>query len=316
MAVAAALERGMKRLLLAAVLVGVSSPALAALHVLIVEGLGGEKVYTTQFSEQSAAVRKAMLPLTDNDHLHWLDSKAATRAAIEAAFKSMSVGAGADDRLALFLVGHGSFDGADFKFNIEGPDITGAELKSLLTKFPSPDQLIVATGSSSGALQELLKSQKRVVITGTRSGAERNVTRFGAEFANALGDATADTDKNASLSAQEAFDFAQRNVKGFYEREVRLASEHAQISGERAARFVMARVSGAGSTGAGTEAGTSSSSPLDAVTQAKRDEINNALDALRLRKADLAEEDYSTQLEALLLQLARLDAGGTGDNPP
>ena len=36
----------------------------------------------------------------------------------------------------LLLIGHGSFDESDYKFNVPGPDITATELASLLDKIP------------------------------------------------------------------------------------------------------------------------------------------------------------------------------------
>ena len=286
-----------RRWLVATLAMLAAARASAALHVVIVEGLAGEAVYATQIATQTAAIRKAVAYLADAQHVYVLSGPSATQPAVRTLFKSLASAALANDRLALYLIGHGSFDGTDYKFNLPGPDLTGTDLKVLLTSFPGRDQLVVATGSSSGALQDLLKSTTRVVMTGTRSGAERNATHFGTEFAAALADAAADTDKNGSLSAQEAFDFAVRGVKGFYEREVRLASEHAQLSGEHAARFVVARL---GVVGTGV--------PVADANQAERERINNALDALRLRKTALPEDQYNTKLEALLVELATLDA--------
>jgi hypothetical protein len=281
-----------------------TASASAALHVVIIEGLAGEAVYATQFATQMAAIRKAAAKLADEQHVQVLSGTGATQAAVRTLFKSLANTASADDRLALYLIGHGSFDGTDYKFNLPGPDLTGTDLQALLTSFPGRDQLVVATGSSSGALQDLLKNTTRVVMTGTRSGAERNATRFGGEFAAALADSAADIDKNGSLSAQEAFDFAVRNVKGFYEREVRLASEHAQLSGERAARFVVARLGTVGAAGA-----AATGAPTADAHQAERERINNALDALRLRKTEMPQDQYDAKLEALLVELATLDAG-------
>ena len=34
------------------------------------------------------------------------------------------------------LIGHGTFDGVEYKFNLVGPDITAAELAALCDKFP------------------------------------------------------------------------------------------------------------------------------------------------------------------------------------
>ena len=306
------------RWLVAAVAMLAAASASAALQVVVVQGLAGEGTYATQFATQTAAIRNAAVVLGDEQHVHVLAGTNATATAVAALLKSLASTAGGDDRLALYLIGHGSFDGTEYKFNLPGPDITGTDLKALLASFPGRDQLVVATGSSSGALQELLKRAARVVMTGTRSGAERNATRFGSEFAAALADAAADTNKNGSLSAQEAFDFAVRGVKSFYEREVRLASEHAQLSGDTAARFVVARqgassVEGAGDAdgaGAGTGAGAAGAvAPAASARQVERERITAALDALRLRKSDLPQVQYNALLEALLVELATLDAG-------
>ena len=55
-----------------------------------------------------------------------------------------------EDDLVLMLIGHGSFDGAEYKFNLVGPDVTAAELAALCDKVPAQRQLIVDTTSASG----------------------------------------------------------------------------------------------------------------------------------------------------------------------
>ena len=283
----------------------VATPAEAALQVVILEGLPGEPAYAEQFAAQTAAVRRAAANLTDAAHIHELGTAHCTRAAVQSLFATLARESSSEDRLAIYLIGHGSFDGTQYKFNITGPDLTGQELARALATLPMRDQLVVAPGSSSGALQDLLKSPTRVVITGTRGGAERNATRFGSDFAAALGDAATDTDKNGTISAQEAFDFAQRRVKDFYEREVRIASEHAALAGERAPRFTVARLGGA-------EAGPAAATePAATADDPARQGINDAIEALRLRKSELSEPEYNAQLETLLLRLATLDAASS-----
>jgi hypothetical protein len=289
----------------AAALLLLAARSEAALQVVILEGLPGEPAYAEQFAAETAALHRAAAMLTDPARIHELATAQCTRAAVQALFAALARSSTAEDRLALYLVGHGSYDGTEYKFNLSGPDLTGQDLLRLLASLPMRDQLIVATGSSSGALQELLKSPARVVITGTRGGSERNATRFGTDFAAALTDAGADTDKNDVISAQEAFDFAQRRVKDYYEREVRIASEHAVIAGERASRFTVARLGAAGAgAAAASEAAVAAADPA-------RQKINDAIEALRLRKSELAEAEYNAQLETLLLQLATLDAASS-----
>lgn len=296
----------MSRAAWCAMLLGLAAPASpAALQALIVQGLGGEKTYDEQFAAQTAGLRTATDALTAPANVQVLSGAQATRENIAAALRRLAT-APADDRLLLYLVGHGSFDGDEYKFNIPGPDLTGRTLAALLNALPMRDQLVVAGGSSSGALQDVLKNGTRVVITGTRSGTESNITRFAGEFAVALGNADADIDKNGSISAQEAFDFAQRRVSDFYQRDVRLATEHAVLRGERAPRFTLARLPGA----------AGETVVDDPQQSAERSRILTALDALRLRKDQLPPAEYDAQLETLLLQLATLDLGAAPGAKP
>ena len=42
------------------------------------------------------------------------------------------------DALVLMLIGHGTYDGVDYKFNIPGPDLSGTELARCSTASPPP----------------------------------------------------------------------------------------------------------------------------------------------------------------------------------
>ena len=116
------------------------------------------------------------------------------------------------DAFVLMLIGHGSDDGVEYKFNIPGPDITGVELASLLDQIPAARQLVVNMTSSSGGSIEFLRKPNRVVISATKTGSEKNATVFARYWAEALRDPAADTDKNESVSALEAFHFAERKT--------------------------------------------------------------------------------------------------------
>jgi tetratricopeptide (TPR) repeat protein len=302
-----------QRVGMAAALLLAGGAAQAALQTVVCEGLGGETAYTEQFDAQVAAVKHAAATLGDTQPLQVLAGRACTREAFSGVMKQLARSLVAEDRVAVYLIGHGSFDGEEYRFNLPGPDITGRDLQSWLGAIAARDQLIVVSGSSSGALQELLKSPSRVVISATRSGGERNATRFGADFAAALTDAAADSDKNGSISAQEAFDFAQRRVKDYYEREVRIASEHAVLSGERAPRFTVARLA-AGAVAGGPSG--SSAAAAGVADSPERQKLTDEIEALRLRKGELPEETYNEQLETLLLKLAAIDAAAPAATAP
>jgi hypothetical protein len=101
------------------------------------------------------------------------------------------------------LVGHGSYDGEAYKLNLPGPDIDGDEMAKLLAAVPARSQLVVNATSASGSILEKWKADGRTVITATRSGFERNATRFAQHFAAALAAGSADINKNGAITAQE-----------------------------------------------------------------------------------------------------------------
>jgi hypothetical protein len=227
----------------------------------------------------------------------------ATREALRARLTALAGRAKQSDRLAVFLVGHGSYDGSQYKFNLPGPDIDGAELAELLGAIPARAQLVVNATSASGAVLEDWATGGRAVITATRSGAERNATRFPEYFAAALSADDADLNKNGMITAQEAFDYTARRVADSYESEGTLATEHPQIKGENLGSFEIARLRPA----------TAAATPELAELNAQRAALEERIAALRLRREELGD-DYLPQLETLLVELARvqerIDAAG------
>ena len=93
--------------------------------------------------------------------------------------------------LWLVLIGHGTFDNQEAKFNLRGPDLSATELAALLKPFKRP-VAVIDTASASGPFINKLSAPNRVVITATRSGFEVNYTRFGKYLAEAIADPKAD----------------------------------------------------------------------------------------------------------------------------
>ena len=278
------------------------APALAAqtgsTYFLIVGGLGGEPDYEQRFASYAGDLEKIGKALAgDPEKVIGLAGKAATREAIQGAFEKVATRASAADALAVFLVGHGSFDANTYKFNIPGPDLTGEELKKLMDRVPAGRQLLVAATSSSGGCTELLARDGRVVVTATKNGTERNATVFARYWVEALRDPAADTDKNESISALEAFRYAEEKVKRFYTDQKRLATEHPRMEGKLAGSFVLARL------GTAAEAATD---PAKRKLLAERESIEQQIDALKYRKSAVPTAEYKKELERLLLELARV----------
>ena len=81
MDVAAPLEHDLKSWCntIGMVLILAPAVALSAMHVVIIEGLGGESRYTEQFSEQIAAIESAAQSLTSNGRVRVFRGDEASR---------------------------------------------------------------------------------------------------------------------------------------------------------------------------------------------------------------------------------------------
>ena len=108
---------------------------------------------------------------------------------------------------------------------------------------PMSGRTVNAT-SASGAILEKWAGDGRTLITATKSGQERNATRFADHWAKALADGSADINKNGVITAQEAFDYGSREVEDSFKKAGTLATEHPQLAGGTAARFTVARLGG------------------------------------------------------------------------
>ncbi len=126
------------------------------------------------------------------------------------------------------LIGHGTFDGREAKFNLTGPDLGVEDLKSMLARFERPIAVVNCT-SASGAFLKGLSAKGRAVVTATRSGDEINFARFGDYMSQAIADPAADLDKDDQVSLLEAFLTASKRAEEFYKSDGRLATEHALI---------------------------------------------------------------------------------------
>lgn len=301
MDVATAMEFDLKKLALTIFLVmTVCVAARAELQVVVVEGLSGEPRYAEQFSIQIEGIQSALSAMTTSDRVTVFRDGTFDRDALLNYFNELPTRMNSDDRLAVFMIGHGSFDDHQYKFNIAGPDITDDDLKAMLDANPASAQLLVNSGSSSGAVQEKLQADGRTLMLATRSGVERHATRFGSYLAVALSDSSADVDKNNIVSAAEAFQFAERQVADYYERNGQLATEHPRLDGDsdNADRFGLARL------------GAARPSNDDATLrrlQTNRDEINSTIDDLRLRRDSMTPDAYQESLLQNMLELATLE---------
>jgi len=129
----------------------------------------------------------------------------------------------------------------------------------------------------------------------------------------AFDDPSADADKNGRVSVFEAFTFASAATRAWYEQREQLATERPLIDDD--------------GDGAGHEAwnpGTDGAlaratflqrpaipaDPKAAPALTRQRELEEAIDALKRRRASMPAAAYEAELERLLLELARLSAQG------
>jgi len=305
--------------LIAAVPARASDPAPSGPAFVIVNGAAGEETYGEVFTRQMAAWEKAATAAGGRVLLVGRDTpgSVADRALLEQTLAAQP--RDGNDPLWLVLIGHGTFDRREARFNLRGDDVTATELAAWIQPIQRPLAVINTTSSSAPFLAKL-SAPGRVIVTATRSGNEKNYTRFGASLAGALADPAADLDQDGQTSLLEAFLAASAKVAEFYKTEGRLATEHALIDdngdglGTPAAWFRGLRATKKPKDAAALDGGrahqwTLTPDPADAARspewRARRDSLETSIAALRDKKANLPAADYYRQLEALLLDLAR-----------
>ncbi len=306
-------------------LVRAASPLLATLafatalnattFYVTVAGLGGEPDYEQRFASLAQETDK-LLHSSPDAKITTLSGPQATKAQIQAALSQVAREAKPADVLVLMLIGHGSFDGVEYKINLPGPDLSGVELASLLDHIPATRQLVVNMTSASGGSRAALAKQGRVIITATKSGTEKNATVFARYWVEAMRDPAADTDKNEAISALEAFNYAEAKTAQFYETQKRLATEHPMLEdtgqgegarkpspengqGLLASRFTLLRLG---------QTQMAATTPEKKALLQKREDLEQQIDKLKYEKAAMPADYYQEQLRKLLLELAKTQA--------
>jgi hypothetical protein len=284
----------------------------AAVYCVIVAGLGGEADYEQRFTAAAQDLDKTFKAAGDSAHVFTLTGAQSTAAHLKETLAGLARDAKAGDDFVLILIGHGSFDGVEYKFNLVGPDLTAGEIAAMCDQIPAKRQLIVDTTSASGGAIPAFERPSRGVIAATKSGTEKNATVFARYWVEALQDPDADTDKSDSISAMEAFLYATKKTAAFYDSQKRLATEHAVFDDIGRGEPVREAGNGQGALmssftllrlGASQQA---ANDPAKRALLAKKEELEQKIDTLKYQKAAMDPEDYKKQLTAALLELAKV----------
>jgi len=286
--------------------------AQARTFYVIVAGLGGEPDYEQRFTAAANDLDRIFKSAGGAARVYTLTGAGATAARFRDAMMTVQREASAEDDFALILIGHGSFDGVEYKFNLHGPDVTSKEIGAMCDGVRSRRQLIVDTTSASGGAIAALEKPGRAVIAATKSGTEKNATVFVRYWVDALEDPSADADKSDSVSAMEAFRYAAGKTSAFYDAEKRLATEHAVFNDVGRGEAVREAGNGQGMLLASftlVRLGASrlaANDPLKRALLDKKEELEQKIDSLKYRKAAMDPADYKKQLTDALVELSRV----------
>ena len=295
-----------------------ASPALAGeRYAIVVSGASGGEKYAAQqqkWRNDLGAALKTTLAFPEANVLLFSEddsgSLKATAENVRRVFADLRRQLTAEDTLLLVLLGHGTFDGADAKFNLVGPDLTAVEWKEVIGGLPARLVIVNSTASSFPFLEEL--SQKgRVVITATDSAQQRFATVFPEYFIKAMGDLSSDFDKNGRMSVWEIFTAASAGVKQYYEQRGQLSTERPLIDddGDRVGRDAQAP----GMDGAlartlhlDADPGSVSADIAIAALERQRAALEAQLEDLKGRRSSMSDGEYQAELERILVQIARI----------
>ncbi len=311
-------------------------------HLLVIGGAGGEAEYRERFHGLALQLIDAVLAAgLSSESVTYLAERPqrdpridgeSRRERIEAELERLAGVIDADDQLFVVLIGHGSSRQEEARFNLPGPDLSAAEFDTLLDGVRAGQLVFVNTSSASGGFVPALAGPGRIVMTATRSGSERNLTRFPEHFVAAYtnGGTDADVDKNGRVSVLEAFEYARQETARSYQRDNQIATEHPLLdddgdgegSGEITAESADGRLARAVYlTPAQAVLTEDVDDPELRRLLEERAELEARVQALRDLRDSMDPDVYQRELEALLLELAlknreiREKGGGGSDAP-
>ena len=293
---------------------------------LIISGVGGEEIYSKKFSSQAMQFYDALTNklgfdekrvylltetvISNSENMANGNFARATSEEARKAFTAIKGSATADSLVFIALIGHGSFDNQEAKFNLVGPDLTAKDYAALLNGLPTRRVVVVNCASSSGEFVKPLSSADRLVITATRSGNEQNVTMFADFFIKGLIESAADTDKSGRNSLMEAFNYATKLTADWYKQKSRLATEHALLDDNGDGTGHEKEESGDGAIAKTTYLDSKTLAEASADAEVikwleDKQQLEVDIEKLKARKSGLKTEEYEAELERLLVELAR-----------
>lgn len=299
----------------------VLAEAQPARHAVLIQGASGEPQFATQhrgWLDQMAATLRDKFKMTPAQLTIMAEQAKdgelrSTAENVRTTFAALARTLQPADVLFVMLIGHGTADATGAKFNLVGPDLTVTEWSAILAPIKSR---IVFVNSSSASFPFLagLTGDRRIIITSTSLITQRFATTFADAFIQALNADAADLDKNKRISMWEAFFYASRVVKQYFEQKGLLVTERALIedNGDGVGREAFSAT--------GEDGTVATMTYLDAVVETKptdpalqmllqkQELLTIQVDDLKRQKAKMAPADYDAAWEKLMIELATVGA--------
>jgi hypothetical protein len=301
-----------------ALLISVRADAQPQRFAIIVAGATGGAEYAAQYTRWSADLSRTLVQslkfdpafvtvLSDTSQPGDVSTAENVRKTIASVRDRMR----RDDVLLLVLIGHGTFDGSDAKFNLVGRDLESSEWSELIRPLPGT-VVVVDTTAASFPFLERLAAPRRVVITATDSVVQRFDTVFPEYFIHALIDPSADLDKNERISIWEAFASASSAIRRYYQQRGQLSTERALLddNGDGAGKDP-GDPGDDGSLASRTYLDESlpGAAPTDEVLLKllqKKTMLEADVEDLKIRRTFLPREQYAKEFERLMIELAQV----------
>ena len=313
-------------LCVACVLLSAAPLAAADRYAVVISGASGGSPYAEKYDgwrNRFVATLEQTLGYP-RDHVIVLAEQAAppvrraTRDEVRAVFQDLAMRVASDDLLLVLLIGHGTSGDEGARFNLVGPDLAAADWAALIRKVAGQ---VVFVNAASGSFEflEALAGRGRIVVTAADSAAQQYETVFPQFFVDAFGQEQADLDRNGKVSIWEAFQTASAGVKRWFDDQGRLATERPLLddNGDGIGREAGDADTNAPKGADGPLARTTylqreapAAVPTDAALAElvrQRADVQSRIDRLRAGKADVPADQYERDLEALLVELARLE---------
>lgn len=208
--------------------------AVANNRALIVVGLPGDAEHEKLFADTAQQWREWLTDALDFEVTVLfgpsgkppLTNAPATRAAIEGKIADLKKSLRAEDRLWIFFLGHGDYDGERASFHLPGHDLHADDLGKLFAGIPCKEQVFWLTHSASGYFLKSLSAKGRIAIAAT-SDEEYNETEFPQALATVMGKLRANN--GGKVSILQLYRQTVAEVEARFAADKRIATEHAQL---------------------------------------------------------------------------------------